>query len=71
MRFGRLEPTYLSESNLTLLGLAPSVAFTAFTVLISSNHPFLSPNISPGMKPMAATTGRPVAVSTVVECAAL
>jgi hypothetical protein len=63
--FGRLEPTYLSESNLTLVGLAPSVAFTAFT---RSNHPFLSPNISPGMNPKAAATGKPAA--TVVECAA-
>lgn len=46
-----------------MLGLAPSEAFTAFT---GREYPFLNPNISPGMNPNAAATGRPAA-STIEE----
>ena len=49
-----------------MLGLAPSETFTAFT---RHDYPFFNPNISPGMNPNAAATGRPAA-STEVDCAA-
>jgi hypothetical protein len=55
-----------SHSRYNLNIVRGSEAFTAFTYV---NYPLFNPNISPGIKPKAAATGKPAA-SIVVECAA-